>query len=67
MQEGTTLRVMAAERPYGEFYDIYSIIPEYLGYHHLNSWMNGTKVEVERLSVWCFGVLGEGGSVEENK
>jgi hypothetical protein len=28
MWEGTTLRVMAADRP-GEFYDIYSVILEY--------------------------------------
>jgi hypothetical protein len=32
MREGTTLRVMAANRPYGEFYDLYSISPEYFGY-----------------------------------
>jgi hypothetical protein len=35
MQEGTTLRVMVADRPYGEFYDFYSISPEYFGYHHI--------------------------------
>jgi hypothetical protein len=23
---------MAADRPYGEFYDLYSVSPEYLGY-----------------------------------
>jgi hypothetical protein len=28
-------RVMAADRPYGEFYDFYSISPEYFGYHHV--------------------------------
>jgi hypothetical protein len=33
MREGTTSRVMAADRPYGEFYDFYSVSPEYLGYH----------------------------------
>jgi hypothetical protein len=32
MREGTTLRVMAADRLYGEFYDFYSISPEYFGY-----------------------------------
>jgi hypothetical protein len=32
MWEGTFLRVMAADRPYGEFYDFYSIIAEYFGY-----------------------------------
>jgi hypothetical protein len=25
MREGTTSRVMAAERPFGEFYDFYSV------------------------------------------
>jgi hypothetical protein len=24
-----------ADRPYGEFYDLYSISPEYFGYHHV--------------------------------
>jgi hypothetical protein len=32
MREGTTLRVMAASRPCGEFYDFYSISPEYFGF-----------------------------------
>jgi hypothetical protein len=32
MREGTTSRVMAADRPYGEFYDFYSVSPEYFGY-----------------------------------
>jgi hypothetical protein len=35
MREGTTSRVMAADRPYGEFYDFYSLSPEYFGYHHV--------------------------------
>jgi hypothetical protein len=34
--EGTTSRVMVANRPYGEFYDIYSTSPEYFGYHHVH-------------------------------
>ena len=33
MQEGTTSRVTAANRPYGEFYDLYSVSPENFGYH----------------------------------
>jgi hypothetical protein len=32
MLEGTTSRVMAANRPDGEFYSVYSISPEYFGY-----------------------------------
>jgi len=33
MGEGTNSRVMAADRPYGEFYDFYSVSPENFGYH----------------------------------
>jgi hypothetical protein len=29
VREGTTLRVKVADRPYGEFYDLYSVSPEY--------------------------------------
>jgi hypothetical protein len=32
MWEGNTSRVKAADRPYGEFYDFYSVSPEYFGY-----------------------------------
>jgi hypothetical protein len=32
LQEGTTSRVMASDRPYGEFYYCYSVSPEYFGY-----------------------------------
>jgi hypothetical protein len=32
MREGTTSRVMAADRPYGEFTDFYSVSPEYFGF-----------------------------------
>jgi hypothetical protein len=32
MWEGTTLRVMAADRPYGDYYDFYFASPEYFGY-----------------------------------
>jgi hypothetical protein len=32
MGEGTTSKVMEADRPYGEFYDFYSINSEYFGY-----------------------------------
>jgi len=33
MREGTTSRVTVADRPYGEFYDFYSISLENFGYH----------------------------------
>jgi hypothetical protein len=32
LREGATSRVMAADRPYGEFYDFYSVNSEYFGY-----------------------------------
>jgi hypothetical protein len=35
MQEGTTSRVMVANRPCGEFYDFYSVSPEYFGYPYV--------------------------------
>jgi hypothetical protein len=35
LREGTTSRVMAADRPYDEFYDFYSVSPEYFRYHHV--------------------------------
>jgi hypothetical protein len=31
MREGTTSRVMAVDRPYSEFYDFFSVSPEYFG------------------------------------
>jgi hypothetical protein len=31
MQEETTLMVVVADRPYGEFYDFYSVSLEYFG------------------------------------
>jgi hypothetical protein len=35
MWEGITSRVMTVDRPYGEFYEFYSISTEYFGYHHV--------------------------------
>jgi hypothetical protein len=32
MRKGTTSRVMVADRPYGKFYNFYSVSPEYFGY-----------------------------------
>jgi hypothetical protein len=31
MREGTTWRVTAADRPYGKFYDFYSVSPKHFG------------------------------------
>jgi hypothetical protein len=35
MREGTTSRVTAADRPYGEFYSFYSVSPENFGSTHV--------------------------------
>jgi hypothetical protein len=40
MGEGTNSRVMATDRPYAEFYDFYSVSPEYFGYHHTTTYLN---------------------------
>jgi hypothetical protein len=36
VRERTTSRVMVADRSYGEFYDFYSVSPEYFGFQHVN-------------------------------
>jgi len=38
MREGTTSRVTAADRPYGEFYGFYSVSPENFGSTHVHIW-----------------------------
>jgi hypothetical protein len=47
MREGTTSRVMAADRPYDEFYDFYSVSPEYFG----NTFLQQLHCKLERVSV----------------
>jgi hypothetical protein len=49
MWEGATLRVMAGNRPYGEFYNFYSISPECFGYHQCPQ--NRTKLKIPH--GWC--------------
>jgi hypothetical protein len=41
MREGTTLRVTAADRIYGKFYDFYSVSPENFGSTHVLFRFNG--------------------------
>jgi len=43
MWEGTTSRVTAADRPYGEFYGFYSVSPENFGSTHV-SWYHSYYV-----------------------
>jgi hypothetical protein len=63
MREGTTSRVMAADRPYGEFYDVYSASPEYFGYNLVccvNMWyMRHIPLHYCPLcgSPWCYLLL----------
>jgi hypothetical protein len=47
MREETTSRVMAVDRPYGEFYDFYSVSSEYFGHHNIKYSTCGTKYFVE--------------------
>jgi hypothetical protein len=35
--------VMAADRPYDEFYDFYSVSPEYFVYHHVHNTVNTSQ------------------------
>jgi hypothetical protein len=44
MQEGTTSRVTAADKPYGDFYYFYSVIPEYFGYSLLYQFVRLSNV-----------------------
>jgi hypothetical protein len=44
MQEENTGRVITADRSYGEFYDFYSVCPEYFGYHYV----------VKNILVWAY-------------
>jgi hypothetical protein len=50
---GTTSRVMAADKPYGEFYDFYSVSPEYFGFpsYVVPMFLKSQSVEVHALSV----------------
>ena len=48
MREGTTSRLTAAVRPYGEFYGFYSVSPENFGSTHVVYVGMDTLHEVER-------------------
>jgi hypothetical protein len=45
MREETTSRVMAADRPYGEIYDCYSVSLEYFGYTLVCLWMTKPRAK----------------------
>jgi hypothetical protein len=51
MWEGTTSRVMVTDRPYSEFYDFYSVSPEYLGYNHINPLPSLTLQSAQDLNI----------------
>jgi hypothetical protein len=59
MREGTASRVMAADRPCGEFYDFYSVSPQYFGYTlyviTLSTWCNIVR-KIRRFSIYFFFV-----------
>jgi hypothetical protein len=46
MREGTTSRVIAADRPYGEFYDFYSVSPENFGFILISATIRMSIVEL---------------------
>jgi hypothetical protein len=48
MWEGTTSRVTAADRPYDEFYDFYSVSPENFG---------STLVFLSKLHSWVYALM----------
>jgi hypothetical protein len=52
LREGTTSRVMAAERPYGEFYDFYTTSPEYFGYALVYDTIFGKKLLNLKCVLW---------------
>ena len=66
MREGTTSRVTVADRPYGEFYDFYSVSPENFGLHLVCQfrcqhcfWVTHSsvcQVFIEAQSTICFSV-----------
>ena len=47
MWEETTSRAMVADRPYGEFYDFYSVSPENFGYHLIHAIMSYSTLILE--------------------
>jgi hypothetical protein len=49
MREGTTSRVMATDRFYGEFYDFYRGSPEYFGY----TLVEGTIFDKTLVNITC--------------
>jgi hypothetical protein len=51
--EGTTSRVMAADRPYGEFYDFYCVGPEYFGYSLVHYDYDACRPVVNKSSQMC--------------
>jgi hypothetical protein len=53
MREGTASRVMAADRPYGEFYDFYSVSTEYFGYHHVYQRLSAV-LNILGKTIWTF-------------
>jgi hypothetical protein len=54
MREGTTSRVMATDRPYGEFYDFYSVNPEYFGYDLVDQRVS-TVISIQAVSIFKAG------------
>jgi hypothetical protein len=59
MREATTSRMMVADRPYGEFYEFYSVSPEHFGHYHLHSSVRTTLVYKDRIFSPSHDVIAE--------
>jgi hypothetical protein len=57
LREETISRVLAANRSYGEFYDFYSVSPEYFGYHLVSCILLFTHLLLMRILSGSFKVL----------
>jgi hypothetical protein len=56
MREGTTSRVITADRPFGEFYDFCSVSPEYFGYTLVLGKTRMANSVRSRIRVWLISV-----------
>jgi hypothetical protein len=59
MREGTTSRVITADRPYGVFYNFYSVNPEYFGYHHVVNFSELVAITFCTTDFFFFKSIGE--------
>ena len=56
MREGTTSRVTAADRPYGEFYGFYRVSPENFGSTHVLGSMKTEMILYTGVLITCLAM-----------